>query len=385
MRIAFFHNLPSGGGKRSAHEWIKRMAQKHEVDLYLYDPTAEDFLDMRPFVNRTVVIPGGETGGERQLGRLKAFVRVRRASMEVARRINAGGYDLAFIMQCKVSNTPFVLCYLRLPSLYFCHEPATKLLEPQTRADDGRMAFIKREFIRWIVRLDGTNARHATLICANSLYSCENIYRSYGVYPRLNYLGVDPELFAPQNLTREPMILSIGPLHPNKDQLFIVESVGSLKERPGITFVYNFAYGPADYQARIEQLAQRLGVVVSFVHLASDPDLVGLYNRASIAVYPSRLEPFGFVPLESMSCGTPVVGVAEGGIRETIQHSETGLLTERDPVEFGRAIEMLLKDSVLWNRLAITGRQRVLERWTWEKSYEKLEKHMRMTVERWKC
>ena len=34
LKIAVFHNLPSGGGKRRLYELIKRLAADHEVDLY---------------------------------------------------------------------------------------------------------------------------------------------------------------------------------------------------------------------------------------------------------------------------------------------------------------------------------------------------------------
>ena len=75
-----------------------------------------------------------------------------------------------------------------------------------------------------------------------------------------------------------------------------------------------------------------------------------------------------------------MVGVAEGGIRETIQHGETGLLTERDPVEYGQAIETLMKDETLRTRMGMQGRQQVVEHWTWDASYRQLEKNMQRAV-----
>lgn len=378
MRIACFHNLPSGGGKRSAHEWIKRMTQNHTVDLYLYDPTAEDFLDLRPFVDRTVLVPGGETKTDRGIGVLASLNRVRAASAQVARRINEGDYDLAFIMQCKVSNSPFVLRHLRIPSLYFCQEPYTKILEPHYRANDGRLAPLKQAFLRWMARTDCVSARHATLICANSLYSRENIYRAYGVDPRLNYPGVDTAHFCPLNLEREQVVLSVGSLSPLKAQDFIMESVGTLTERPAIRFVYNSTQ--RGYQAHLLQLAEQFDVLVSFDCLLTEDDLAMAYNRAAITAFPSRLEPLGLVPLESLACGTPVVGVAEGGIRETVQHGKTGLLTERDPMEYGRAIETLLKDETLRTRMGTLGRQQVIQHWTWDQSYQQLEKNMQRAL-----
>lgn len=37
-------------------------------------------------------------------------------------------------------------------------------------------------------------------------------------------------------------------------------------------------------------------------------------------------EDFGMSPVESMACGTPVIGVADGGLKETIVHEKTGVL-----------------------------------------------------------
>jgi glycosyltransferase involved in cell wall biosynthesis len=384
MRIAFFHNLPSGGGKRSAQEWIKRMTRRHSVDLYLYDPRAEDFLDMRPFVKRTIAVGGGDAARGGPLARLNALRRVRTASEEVARRINRGGYDLAFVMQCKVSNSPFVLRHLEIPSLYFCHEPAAKTLEPHFRGRlaDGRLQWIKTAAISWIVSADRASAVHATLICANSLYSRETIYRAYGVYPRLNYPGVDETHFRRLGLDRKPVVLSVGALNAAKGQDFIIESLGTIRTRPLVRFVYNFGYGASDYQTRLAERAESLRVPVMFDCFLTDDALVTAYNEASLTAFPSILEPFGLVPLESMACETPVVGVAEAGVRETVTTGVTGVLTERDPIEFGRVVEELLLDPARRAEMGRRGRDDVLRRWTWESSYEQLETHMSMAIER---
>ncbi len=383
MRIALFHNLPSGGAKRAVFEFIKHLTKEHEIDLYIYDKKAEDFLDIRPLVKNTIFVDGGETSGARGVGRIISINRVRTASKKTARLINDGKYDVALVMQCKVTNSPCVLRYLDIPSLYFCHEPSAKIMEPHYRgqAQDGYLASLKKLVLKWGIAIDRANAISATQICTSSLYSRENLYRNYGIYPRLNYLGVDAQFFRPLDLQREPTVLCVGALNSAKGQDFVIRSIGTLSKRPLIKFIYNFAYGLPGYKEQLVQLAEKLGVSISFECLVDDSDLVKAYNQATLTVFPSLLEPLGLVPLESMSCGTPVVGIAEAGVRETVLHNKTGLLTERDPHEFGQAIEQLMNDKLMWQSMSATGRQWVQESWSWEQASQQLEKNMQKTIE----
>jgi glycosyltransferase involved in cell wall biosynthesis len=267
------------------------------------------------------------------------------------------------------------LRYLKISSLYFCQEPLAKAKEPHYSLDRGPVEKLFRNLIMGILsRIDRSNACRATLICSNSLYSKENIYRWYGTYPRLNYLGVDTSLFRPIHLDREPVILSVGSLLPSKGSEFIIKSVSTLEVKPAIRFVYHVS--DLKYQKELTELAKELKVSISFDYLLDQNDLVRAYNRASLTVFASLLEPLGLVPLESMACGTPVVGIAEAGIRETIKHDINGLLTERDPHEFGQAINKLMTNKTLWANFSVRGLEEVRSNWTWDKSYQRLERHL---------
>ena len=62
--------------------------------------------------------------------------------------------------------------------------------------------------------------------------------------------------------------------------------------------------------------------------ISSDERKVLVYSAADILVIPSVAENFPNVVIESMACGTPVVGFRTGGISEQIQHKETGFLAD---------------------------------------------------------
>ena len=161
----------------------------------------------------------------------------------------------------------------------------------------------------------------------------------------------------------------------------MLESLSKIKEteRPPLVIVSDFS-NPGENQY-LSDLATQLKVSVSFRWLVSDDELIRLYNEAKLTVYTPIMEPFGFVPIESMACGTPVVAICEGGVRETVLHEETGLLIERDPVLFAEAIKSLCNDPERCHCYADQGRAYVQERWSWDSSLHNLERHLARTVE----
>ena len=105
----------------------------------------------------------------------------------------------------------------------------------------------------------------------------------------------------------------------------------------------------------------------------SDAELVETLNRAALLLYTSRLEPFGFAPLEANACGLPVVGIAEGGIRETVRDGVSGLLVEPEAESIARAAETLLNAPELARRMGETAADYVRREWGVDESVTRLE------------
>jgi glycosyltransferase involved in cell wall biosynthesis len=97
-------------------------------------------------------------------------------------------------------------------------------------------------------------------------------------------------------------------------------------------------------------------------------------------LYAPRLEPFGYAPLEANACGVPVVAVAEGGMRETIQDGLNGLMVEHDPERMAAAIERLMVDDELAQRLSRDAYCLTREKWSFSASIDRLESRLRSTL-----
>ena len=81
------------------------------------------------------------------------------------------------------------------------------------------------------------------------------------------------------------------------------------------------------------------------------------YSAADVYVIPSLQEAFGQTVIESMACGTPIIGFASGGITDTVRPGQTGLLAKTGDVgELRQAIVDLLQDEAGRQRMAETCR-----------------------------
>ncbi len=392
MRLAIFHNQPPGGARRTLYEIGKRLAQRHHVDVFTLSSADESSLSSRDFAHQVVTVPyrprphirlGFYWNDYRTWQDLRDLDAV---SRQVAMQIHAGRYDAVLADVDRYLGAPFVLRYLELPNLYYCHEPPRRFLEPicrpgslpLTRWERARQLWrwpAARLLERWSQRAEWINGRHARLILTNSRYNQARVRRYYRREATVCYLGVDSDLFRPdETVQKRPEILSVGALEPHKGFDFLLRAVARSRSRPGVRIIGNS--GHPRMHAHLMTLAASLGVDLTIEMGISDRVLCEYYQQASLLVYTPHFEPFGLVPLEAMACGTPVIGVAEGGVQESIQHGRTGLLVPRDEGQTATAIDELMDDAARRAVMGRCGRADVLARWTWEATTQRIEQHL---------
>ena len=103
-------------------------------------------------------------------------------------------------------------------------------------------------------------------------------------------------------------------------------------------------------------------------------ETIALYRQAAVTVLPSVWnEPSPLPAYEAAACGLPIVATRSGGIPEIVEHGRTGILVTRgDAKELARAISQVIDDPALAHRMGETGRQQMLQRFTWEASSRRL-------------
>lgn len=97
------------------------------------------------------------------------------------------------------------------------------------------------------------------------------------------------------------------------------------------------------------------------------------YARATVLAMPSEHETFGQTYLEAWSAGRPVIAGDIPPLREVVRDGVDGLHARNDPAEISRAILRILAHPDEATRMGEAGRERLRDRWTWEKIAERTE------------
>jgi len=190
------------------------------------------------------------------------------------------------------------------------------------------------DFLRPIInyadgKLVSRIGKGSTLVIANSKF-CASMYSSLGVRTDcIIYPPIDCQTFRPSTST------------PSSD--YVLTYFG--KETK-----FSIVKNVADFGLKIKAFGSKTPFIpegllkhpnVEFLGRVSTKELVDLYSNALFTMFPFTHEPFGYVPLESMACGTPVLTYDFQGPSEYVADAHTGWLVHTDG-------ELVQKSAELW-------------------------------------
>ncbi len=186
----------------------------------------------------------------------------------------------------------------------------------------------------------------------------------------LNMAAAPTNLPLPKNFPPSPVVLTVGrwaasERYKGADEL--IRAVAQLRQAiPALNLV---AVGGGDDLPRLKKIAVDLNVTgaVYFLEGISRQELAACYARADIFALPSTGEGFGFVFLEAMAFGKPVIAADAGGSTDLIEHGVNGLLVPpRDSHALVQALEQLLRDESLRATLGQNGAQIIQQKYSFE-------------------
>ncbi len=216
--------------------------------------------------------------------------------------------------------------------------------------------------------------------------------KKYGYSARVISKGIDLERFNPHLEVDElaekykrnedtKVLLTVCRLDPRKNLITLIEAMHILVNVRRIRNIKLLIVGDGVERKFLEDKAfmYKLKDYVRFIGEISNvnPILPKYYVLADLFVLPTLYEGFGWVYLEAMACGTPILTTNCGSNPEVV--GETGVMLEpRDPELLAETIEKLLDDPVVLSELSNRGLEKA-RAMPWEKIIKKYEEYYTQT------
>jgi glycosyltransferase involved in cell wall biosynthesis len=170
--------------------------------------------------------------------------------------------------------------------------------------------------------MDVRMSRHVHAYAANSVEVRNRIRRFWKRDAEVIHPPVDTDYFSAIALAEQPTsrdyLLGVGRWIRYKNFDLIIE----IADRAKLPLVLA---GSGPEEAALRRAAAKVRVPVRFEVRPDRARLRQLFWGAKALLYPAH-EDFGIVPVEAQACGTPVIGLDRGGLRETVVDGETGYL-----------------------------------------------------------
>jgi len=193
----------------------------------------------------------------------------------------------------------------------------------------------------------------------------------------LLYKGIDVRRFRPSGdrvSNRPPVVGFLGQLIERKGLLALMAAwellaAADWPQRPRLIVAGD---GPLTEALLAWRAALPFPQDVELVGFLPEP--ADLWPECRVAVLPSRAEGFGLAAAEAAACGLPVVATGASSLPEVIADGETGLLVDvDDPPALTAALDRLLRDGALADRLGTAGRRRTVEHFDSRRCFDRLQ------------
>lgn len=194
--------------------------------------------------------------------------------------------------------------------------------------------------------------------------------------------GIDPqqiiaessnaELNGENRSDNELLLFSVGRLVKEKGFQTIIEAADILRNK-GLQVKFVIA-GKGPLFDELNEMVRRKHLE-NYVHLAgfvSDEERNGWFAKADAALFPSHYEPFGIVALEGMAAGKLTIVSDTGGLKEIIEHEETGLkVYPNDPNSIVWAVEYMFANREHCKEMARKGEETARTIFSWNSIAER--------------
>lgn len=260
------------------------------------------------------------------LGTIKEILALRKLVRPICHRYNL----------INVHNFPatWAVAGLHKPIVWMCNEPPELWNNPNPSIFLRALRwlggivdqFVVNHYIDKIVVADENNAKNI-----QKRYKNEFCIINYGInFNFFHQAKKDKKLIQKYNLEKKFVLIQVGMLTPQKNQLDTLEAVKKLANKiPSIKIIFAGA-GGTDYEKVLWQYIKKnnLAKQVIFTGQVNQEMIRNLYAISHLAVFPVKTQGGWLSPFEALSAGVPVIVYPEMGAAAVIKKNKLGMVSD---------------------------------------------------------
>ena len=234
---------------------------------------------------------------------------------------------------------------MKKPAVHICyiHHPPRNLYGYATGSDLQKYWIVRvyAGIVNFFLRhYDFETAQKVDYFIANSKETARRVKKFYRRESTVIYPPVDMPASARQRVSASTLktmtpsyFLSVGRLTYAKRVDLAIMACNKLKLPLKIVGAGKEEGYFKKLASQGQALRSKNSEKVEFLGSVTDEELGKLYAGAKALIFCALDEDFGMVPVEAMAHGTPVIGLAQGGVVETVVDGKTGVLFDEPTVE----------------------------------------------------
>ena len=263
-------------------------------------------------------------------------------------------YDILHFHDDVDLTFPIFSWFVKKPKVFHCHT-----------IQDTFNSYEKNLFCRYMLR--GAADKYISNSKSTRDFSCKLGIKKDKIEILPN--GVDIDKFKPGEKTRHNLLLFVGRFQKRKGIHILLNSLNFVDSPVSLVIIgpnSNDQYS-REIITQMEKENKKGKHNITYLGSVNLDDLVKWYQKASIFVCPSTIEPFGIVNAEALSCETPVVASNVDGIPDIVEDHKNGILVPpNDPIKLAWAIQYLLENKDVRIKFGKEGRKKVEREFSWD-------------------
>ncbi|MEM1312205.1 MAG: glycosyltransferase [Patescibacteria group bacterium] len=227
--------------------------------------------------------------------------------------------NIAFIMG-RITNP-------KVKKVMYCHTPPrpfTDQLEARLKAHKPIFRPIMKWFANWVVAQYRSDCQKVDLVITNSQNTKNRLQKYVGIDSTVIFPAINTQKF--KYISQGDYYVSYTRLEPLKRTQLIFEAFAQMPDKK----LAIASSGPLAAWIK-EQIKVRNLKNITYVGMVTDEELASLVGNCIAGIMIPVNEDAGITQCEIMSAGKPVIGVNEGGLKETVIDGKTGVLIPENP------------------------------------------------------